>query len=160
LLPLAAESSAQAAQAARTVDVFAALEGHWIGEGTLLGRDASFTMHWDATNPEFVRLSFTNAWTGADGTETPVLEAEALYHPRGSTASGVWIDDRPQRLVLDAEATDSTLITHWTAEAEEGRTEYVVRARDLVIVRDFVHVDGVQRPFGEAMYRRVPAPER
>jgi hypothetical protein len=36
-----------------------------------------------------------------------------------------------------------------------GRTEYVVRPPDSVVVRDFVSVDGSERPFAEATYRRA-----
>ena len=50
--------------------------------------------------------------------------------------------------------SDSTFVTDWTAEQEQGRTEYLVRSADEVVVRDFVLVDGIMRLFGEAVYRR------
>ena len=56
--------------------------------------------------------------------------------------------------------SDTSVVTRWTAESEQGRTEYVVRSADEVMVRDFVLVDGTERPFGEARYRRVAADSR
>ena len=135
-------------------DVFARLEGRWVGTGALLGRPAEFSMRWTTDEAGFVRLAFRNGWVGEDGGVTPVLAAEALYRPGDSTAVGVWLDDRPQRLRLTATLTDSTVITHWVADAEEGRTEYRVRSADEVVVRDFVQAGDVERLFAEASYRR------
>ena len=138
--------------------VFQKLEGHWIGSGVLLGRPASFMMHWEIGIDRFVRLGFSNAWLDEDGIRTPVLSSEATYLPSGSTALGVWLDDRPQRLTLQATLTDSTVTTSWKADAEEGRTEYLVRSPEEVVVRDVVYVDGSERLFAEALYRRAPTP--
>ena len=138
--------------------VFMKLEGQWKGEGNLLGRPAEFVMRWETEPQGFVRLTFSNAWVGKDGSQTPVLSSEATYLPRGSSALGVWLDDRPQRLTLRAALTDSTVITNWTADAEEGRTEYVVRSPEEVVVRDIVYVDGSDRLFAEATYRRPLSP--
>ena len=139
-------------------EVFAELEGHWVGSGMLLGRPAEFTMHWELGTEGFVRLRFSNAWVGEDGARVPVLSSEATYLPGGTSALGVWLDDRPQRLTLRATLTDSTVTTNWTAEAEEGRTEYIVRSQEEVVVRDVVYVDGTERLFAEATYRRAPPP--
>jgi hypothetical protein len=117
-------------------------------------------MLWEIGPDRFVRLGFTNAWVGEDGTRTPVLSSEATYLPDGSSALGVWLDDRPQRLTLHATLTDSTVTTNWTADAEEGKTEYIVRSPEEVVVRDVVYVDGSERLFAEAVYRRAPTPSR
>ena len=135
--------------------VFQRLEGSWIGTGVLLGRPAEFTMRWEVRDGGFVRLVFTNAWVDESGARTPVLSSEATYLSESTSAIGVWLDDRPQRLTLRAELTDSTVVTHWTADAEEGRTEYVVRSADAVSVRDFVYSDGAERLFAEGTYRRA-----
>lgn len=140
--------------------VFERLEGQWVGTGELLGRDAEFTMDWERGAEGFVRLRFSNAWVGEDGTRVPVLSSEATYLPSGTSAVGVWLDDRPQRLTLHATLTDSTVTTNWTAEAEEGRTEYIVRSQEEVVVRDVVYVDGTERLFAEAVYRRGRSPSR
>ena len=129
------------------------LAGSWEGEGELLGRPGDFSMTWDAREGGFLRLSFRNGWTADDGTVTPVLAAEAVYHLRGDSGLGVWMDSRPQQLTLQAELTDSSMVVLWTAAAETGRTEYVVRG-DMAHVIDVVFVDGVERPFAEASYRR------
>lgn len=135
--------------------VFADLAGDWIGTGTLMQRDARFRMTWTALDGGFVRLSFQNAWVGEGGEETPVLAAEAVYLDRAGSILGVWLDGRPQRIRLDAVATDSSLVTTWTADAERGRTEYVIRSADEILVLDHVESDGALRPFGEARYRRA-----
>ena len=135
--------------------VFERLAGSWEGSGELMGRTARFTMAWEVAPGGFVRLRFTNAFMGEGGQLQPVLRAEATYRVTGDAALGVWVDDRPQRITLEAELTDSSITTEWSAATERGRTEYVVRSASEVVVRDFVYVDGVARPFGEAVYRRA-----
>lgn len=147
---------AQEGAATGVPDVFVRLEGQWIGSGVLLGRPAEFAMRWEIGGEGFVHLMFSNAWVSEDGSRTPVLSSAATYLPSGSSALGVWLDDRPQRLTLNATLTDSTVTTTWTAAAEEGRTEYLVRSPEEVVVRDIVYIDGSERTFAEATYRRVP----
>ena len=138
--------------------VFSALEGEWVGSGTLFDRPAEFTMTWEMVGAGFVRLSFTNALVGEDGSRTPVLSSEATYRQRGSSAIGVWMDSRPQRILLAATLTDSTVTTTWTAEGETGRTEYTVRSPDVAVVRDYVYADEGERLFAEATYARRSIP--
>jgi hypothetical protein len=152
---LASPAAPQSRTAAPTPQVFAKLAGRWIGTGVLMGRPAEFSMSWETGEDGFVRLRFSNAWIGQDGSRTPVLSSEATYLPAGATALGVWLDDRPQRIRLEAALTDSSVVTMWTADTEAGRTDYIVRAPDSIIVRDFVLVDGSARPFAEATYRRA-----
>lgn len=159
ILPVAV--GAQVSQPATDVaSVFSALEGAWDGVGTLLGRRAEFDMEWSVGEGGFVHLSFANSWVSEDGSRTPVLRSEASYLVSGSSAQGVWIDTRPQRIQLDAVLTDTSVVTTWTAEAERGRTEYTVRSLDEVYVRDLVEADGEFRLFAEARYRRRAAPAR
>ena len=141
---------------ARVPSVLASLAGDWLGEGELLGRPAVFRMSWSTDTDDFAHLSFSNAWIDAGGSTTPVLRAEAVYLLRGATAVGVWVDDRPQRISLSAVLDHTSWITTWTAETESGRTEYVVRSDDTVVVRDFVTVEGTDRPCAEATYTRWP----
>jgi hypothetical protein len=112
-------------------------------------------MRWETGTSGFIRLSFSNAWVEEGGRVTPVLSARAIYLVDGASASGVWIDDRPQRLRLEATVTDSSVVTNWTAESEQGRTEYIVRSPNSVVVLDFVVVEGADRLFAEAEYHRV-----
>ena len=135
-------------------EVFSLLEGAWDGTGVLLDRPAEFTMEWRIGPDGFARLSFSNAWVDESGNTTPILRSVAIYLVQGSIAEGVWIDDRPQRIRLDAMVSDSSLVTNWTADEERGRTEYVVHASDEIVVLDFVEVDGEERPFAEAQYRK------
>ena len=138
--------------------VFHELEGAWEGRGVLLDRPAEFRMEWRVGPGAFVRLSFASAWVDEQGNLTPVLQSEAVYLSLGPVVQGVWIDDRPQRIRLEATVSDSTLITIWTADEERGRSEYIVRSPSEVVVRDLVEVDGELRLFGEAQYRRRDPP--
>ncbi len=153
--------AAQENRSSAVPSVFSALEGAWDGSGVLLGRPAAFQMRWETMGAGFFHLTFSNSWVNDDGNPTPVLSSHAVYYWRDSSAVGVWLDDRPQRVNLEATVTDSSVVTHWTAQAEAGRTEYLVRSSDTVVVRDFVYVNGSERPFAEATYRRrTPGPVR
>ncbi len=155
LLVGAGPASAQPEDAgSRVPAVFSVLQGTWSGTGTLMGRPASFEMQWKTLDGGFVELHFTNAFVDASGAVTPVLEARALYRPSGTTAIGVWIDTRPQRVQLESEISQSAVITNWTAATERGRTEYRIEEGG-VTVRDYVEADGEMRLFGEARYTRV-----
>ena len=72
---------------------------------------ASFEMEWKILDGGFVELNFTNAFVDASGAVAPVLQARALYRPSGTTAIGVWIDTRPQRIQLESEISQSAVIT-------------------------------------------------
>ena len=139
---------------AQVPEVFSELNGTWSGVGTLMGRSADFEMEWKTLDGGFVELHFRNAFVDASGTVTPVLEARAVYRPSGTTAIGVWIDTRAQRFQLEAEISESAVITNWTAATERGRTEYRIEEGG-VTVRDYVEADGEMRLFGEARYTRV-----
>lgn len=151
----------QGEQGSGIAPVLEALRGSWEGSGVLMNRPAEFTMRWDVFDDGFARLAFTNSFVNEGGGSTPLMSAQATYLVEEGGAIGVWLDDRPQRLTLEAVLTDSSFVVTWTADAERGRTEYVVRSADTAAVRDFVHGDGQERLFGEATYRRrEPGPER
>lgn len=152
-------TTAQAADGGPPPDVFDALEGEWAGTGELMGRAAAFAMTWETLGGPFVGLHFSNSFAAADGRAIPVLEAHALYRFDGEAGMGAWLDDRPQQITIRALATDSSVVSQWVADSEEGRTEYVVRSPDEVVVRDWVYTDDGERLFAEATYRRV-GPER
>lgn len=145
---------AQERAASSVPAVVSELSGSWEGSGVLFDRPAEFEMRWEVTQSGFVRLSFGNAFAASSQDRRPVLSAEATYHFRGNTGVGVWVDNRPQLLTLDATATDTSLVTHWVAPSEQGRTEYIVD-RDTVLVRDFVGGRGSERKFADAVYTRV-----
>ena len=77
--------------------VFSVLEGSWVGTGLLMGRSAAFKLTWEAHVGGFVLLTFSNGWVQDGGGLTPVLTAHATYLVDGSSAVGVWVDDRPGR---------------------------------------------------------------
>lgn len=135
--------------------VFDRLEGAWEGTGRLMGRPGAFEMTWEHRGGAFVGLEFRNALVADDGTTTPVLAAQALYRFEGEAGLGAWLDDRPAEITIRVLATDSTVVSEWVAESEEGRTEYLVRSDDEVRVRDWVYTPDGEELFGEAVYRRV-----
>ena len=136
------------------------LIGAWEGEGELFGRPATFSMTWSRPLGEpFARLEFENRLIQADGTATPVLSAIAFYRAAGGDRlEGTWYDSRGEVLELRAVATDSTLVTDWTAAGERGRTTYRLTGPDRVEVRDEVRQGEAWRAFGRATYRRSGPP--
>lgn len=149
-----------AQETSRLPSAFKTLEGAWEGSGVLLDRPAVFRMRWEVLGGGFMHLTFSNSLVNEAGERVPVLSSHAVYYVQGGSASGVWLDDRPQRISLEASVTDSSVVTLWTADAEEGRTEYLIQSPNAVVVRDFVYVNGSGRLFAEATYRRGTANPR
>lgn len=150
-----------AAGTARPIDVgaqdaaavFEQLEGTWAGPGTLFGQPAAFTMRWDVSEG-LASLHFTNALVDADGTETPVLSAAAVYRIDGEP-TGVWLDSRGERVELTWTVADRALVVDWRASTESGRTTYRPVDRDGVEVVDEVAAGDGWRVFGTALHARV-----
>jgi hypothetical protein len=139
--------------------VFDRLEGAWRGNGTLMGRDARYTMTWRQSDG-FAVLRFANAFAGPEGATTPVLSAVAVYRTSPGSAEAVWLDSRGVRIEIEWEGSDSVLVAHWTAPTESGRTTYRVISPEEIEVVDEVSSDGTWRRFGTARYRRGDPPER
>jgi hypothetical protein len=135
--------------------IFEALDGRWEGEGTLFDRPARFEMQWERVNGVAV-LTFTNGMIDTTGVITPVLGAVAIYRTAVATPRGTWEDTRGIQVQIAWTATDSTLVSSWTAPTEEGRTTYTVTADGTIDVFDEVMRQGALAPFGQATYRRVP----
>ena len=157
LLPLVLPGSAPSGSAPAGPQVLDRLVGSWEGEGELFGRPATFSMTWSPVLAgEFLRLEYENRLVEADGSHRTVLEAFALYRvAEGERLRGTWFDTRGQVLELRAVATDSTLVTRWIGESEQGRTTYRVIDSGTVEVEDDVLEDKGWRRFGKATYRRV-----
>lgn len=137
------------------------LIGDWEGQGELFGQPASFSMSWSwQLDRRFVRLDFENRLV-SDGQPRTVLKAIAFYRVTVSRElGGYWFDSRGQTLRLEPIADESTLITTWLGEVEQGRTTYRISGQDTVEVLDEVLKDGQWRPFGTASYRRLLSPAR
>jgi hypothetical protein len=133
---------------------FAWLDGLWVGEGTLMGKPATFEMRWNRVlGGRFQHLSFRNAQK-IDGKTGPGLEAEGFYAPPDSVSgSGQWFDSRGGMLTLSWSASDSSVTVEWTGR-ESGRTIYE-RTSSGVRVTDHVRSAGALKPFASATYRRV-----
>lgn len=154
---LAAAHALLAQEAPSTARVFERLEGAWSGSGTLFGRPAGFEMEWRLEwDGRIATLRFNNAFVAEDGARTPVLEATAYYRAgSGGEERGTWIDSRGEILALRFEAGDSTLMVHWEADSESGRTEYRLAGDDVLEVLDLVRGGDDWREFGRASYRRA-----
>lgn len=153
---LAAVGLAPAMLPAQSASVFEGLHGRWFGEGTLMGREATFSMWWTATS-RVANLTFSNAFVNPGGEPVPVLHAAATYLTSPDKPEGFWDDSRGVRITLRWVATDSTLTVTWTAPTETGRTTYTVRGSDSIVVTDEVERDGVLSTFATATYRRTAA---
>jgi len=134
--------------------VFELLRGHWCGEGTLMGRPARFSMGW-RRHAGFAVLTFANAFADTTGGVVPVLSAGAVYRMSAERPEAVWLDSRGVRIDIRWEASDSTLVGHWTAPEETGRTSYRVRSSAAIDVLDEVRGPSGWATFGTASYRRV-----
>ena len=139
---------------AQEAPVFGLLDGAWIGEGELLGRPAAFEMRWDLRPGDVAVLTFANAFRDPAGARTPVLDASAVYRTSTATPDAHWADSRGVSIRIRWEAAESTLVSHWEAPDERGRTEYVVTDTG-VEVTDRVESGGEWRVFATATYRRA-----
>ena len=157
VLVLVAIAAARPLTGQESDPIFGRLTGEWTGEGTLMGRTAQFTMTWKHQRG-FAVLEFANAFVNSDQQTTPVLNAVALYRSSPANPEAVWLDSRNQRVEIRWEALDSTLVSHWTAATEAGRTTYRVLSIDHVEVVDEVLSGDAWRIFGTAEYRRVREP--
>lgn len=133
--------------------VFETLAGSWEGTGTLLGRPATFRMHWDL-HAGLAVLRFENAHVAEDGTARPVLSAAAVYRVEGDPEA-VWLDSRGVRIEIRWSASDDALVSTWTAPGESGRTTYRLLSTGQVEVIDEVAVGEDWRVFARATYDRV-----
>ena len=134
------------------------LVGKWIGTGTLLGRQAIFTMDWTTAKPgAHLRLEFGNAFLSTDGKAEPLMAATALYLLQPDrTLTGSWYDSRGKVLTLRGIQRDSTLAIEWQAPEERGRTIYRLVKQGVVEVIDSVETRTGWREFGRATHRRYP----
>ena len=140
--------------AQETAAVFEQLGGEWRGEGTLMGRQAQFTMSWQPQHG-FAVLTFSNSFVAEGGQITPVLNSVAVYRTSPDNPEAVWLDSRGARVEIRWETSDSALVSHWTAPTEWGRTTYRVSSGDEIEVVDEVLNGDTWRTFATARYVRV-----
>lgn len=139
-----------------TAPVFGQLAGEWRGEGTLMGRQAQFTMSWQMQD-SFAVLTFSNSFVAEDGQVTAVLNSAAIYRASPDNPEAVWLDSRGVRVEIRWETSDSALVSNWTAPTESGRTTYHVRTRNEIEVVDEVMSGDAWRTFATARYTREGA---
>ncbi len=92
------------------------------------------------------------------GEITRVLSAVAVYRTAGESGEAVWLDSRGVRIEIRWEASDSVLVSQWTAPTESGRTTYRLVSAEEIVVVDDVLSGGAWRTFGTARYRREGPP--
>ena len=134
--------------------IFDKLAGEWIGNGKLMGRTAGFTMTWERQE-DFAILKFANGFVDSDRQVTSVLNSVAVYRTSVVHPEAVWLDSRNQRIEIQWEATDSTLVSHWTGATEAGRTTYRALSIDEIEVVDEVESGDSLRVFATALYNRL-----
>jgi hypothetical protein len=134
----------------KTINIF---KGNWIGNGTLLGKEASFSMDWtQALNKQFYRLSFTNRFE--DGSFS--MEAHGYYKfDSDSSFTGYWFDSRGVSFPLSGSYSSNTLYVVWgNEEIEQGKTEYIYLSNGRMKVIDYVLKNGIYQKFAEANYSK------
>jgi hypothetical protein len=124
--------------------------GEWKGTGALFGKEASFSMKWEAPlGNHFLNLEFHNSFSDANGVERS-MDAEAYYGLK--TGQGYWFDSRGQVLPLHFEISGNTMTVFWGDETSEmGKTIYTINPSG-VTVEDFVYRGQEYAPFGNAAY--------
>ena len=127
--------------------------GIWVGQGTLFGQEAAFTMEWEHTlQTKFLRLAFVNSFKDQSGIERR-MNAEAFYNLHEN--KGYWFDSRGTMLPLKLELTEQSMTVLWGDEkTEQGKTVYTTLDKDQVKVEDFVLKEGAYVPFGKARYEK------
>lgn len=128
----------------------AVLGKDWMGTGTLMSKEATFTMSWARVlNDQFYQLEFSN--------ETEVFRFEAIgyYQLVGpDSVAGTWFDVRGNTFPLQGNVTSTQLTINWgSPETEMGKTVYSLLEDGSIEVLDYVEKGGTMVQFGQAVYR-------
>lgn len=126
------------------------LEKDWTGKGTLMNREATFTMSWTRVlNDRFYQLEFSN------NTENFRFEAIGYYQLVGpDSVAGTWFDVRGYTFPLQGNVTNTQLTINWgSPETEMGKTVYSLPEDGSIEVLDYVEKGGTMVQFGQAVYR-------
>jgi len=139
--------------------LFAALAGQWQGAGEVRGMPSKQEMHWEPVlDGRFLRLSFDNRMTAADGKEWR-FQAEAYYRVQADgTIAGTWFDSRGASFPLEGtvEPGGAMTILWGRAETERGRSKYRISDASLEVTDEVMAPDGAWRMFGRTTLTRLP----
>ncbi|MDC8004337.1 hypothetical protein POV27_09760 [Aureisphaera galaxeae] len=128
----------------------------WEGSGTLFGKTAHFTMHWEAAlNNTFIKLEFENGFEASEG-KMQTMQAHGYYQiAQDGSVSGTWFDSRGVRLPLIGSISSDTLEIFWgDASTEQGKTLYRIE-NGIIYVEDFYkNKEGKYVNFGNATYEK------
>ena len=132
-------------------------EGHWQGEGTLMGSEATFDMSWQREMAgQFLKLTFQNKRTPKDG-ESIVFNATAMYRPMDNIWEGTWFDSRGVSFSVRGTVEVNKLTVEWgNPDIEQGKTVYILKEdKNSMKVTDYILQNGNYTKFGEAEYKKV-----
>ena len=152
LLAIAAPAAAQ-----NPAPSLAAWHGTWTGAGTAFGKTATATLVIKAA-PDGSATALVYR-LGAPGTPPIDYAAEAIYRvDANGGVRGSWSDNTGRTRPIGGRIAASEWHNHWgTADVEIGRSTYVLRAPDRLIVTDSVlNDDGSWRVFATLRFQRTP----
>ena len=130
---------------------FGKLAGGWIGQGTVLKREAHVELTvTPALGGRLVRLQWANHG-GRDGREA--FEGLALYDERpDGTATATWWDSQGARHAVTATVSGRALTALW---GDRGQTVYrLLETGELEVVDSVKKADGSWAEFGRTTLRR------
>lgn len=137
---------------------FAQIAGEWQGTGEVRGMASVQQMSWQPVlDGHFVRLSFDNCMTGADGQEWR-FQAHGYYRIQDDgTVSGTWFDSRGVSFPIKGSVDDGgTMMILWgTDDTERGRSRYRIGGDALEVTDEVLMPEGGWRVFGRASFVRA-----
>ncbi len=154
-LSLNAQSEHQNNRQEELAIIAALVNNNWSGTGTLMGKEAKFTMNWQKVlNSQFVKLEFQNEQKSGDN-QSVVFKATAFYKIVNGEVVGHWFDNRGVTFPLKGSVNESELVILWgDDQTEKGKTVYhYVKNTNEITVEDFVLNDGQYFKFGNATYK-------
>lgn len=138
---------------------FARIAGQWQGTGEVRGMASVQQMAWQPVlDGRFLRLSFDNRMTGADGKEWQ-FQAHGYYRIQADgTITGTWFDSRGVCLALSGNVDEGgTMTILWGSDdTERGRSSYRIDAEGLLVTDEVFSREGEWRVFGRSRLSLLP----
>jgi hypothetical protein len=140
--------AAFALQAGAASNPLEPLLGQWTCQGGVNGRESSVLMIWEPVlEGRFVRLSWRNSLSDADGTQR--FEGDAYYTiGEPGDLSGAWFDSQGSQHRIEATMSDGVLTAHWSNDKSAGRTRYTVTDIGIDVEDAIATKSGEFRIFG------------
>ena len=125
----------------------------WNGNGILIGKEATFMMHWQKVlQDNFIKLEFQNERKSDSGKDI-VFTATAFYKKvNDTTVVGNWYGNRGVTFGLKGTTKENELTIFWGDEnTEMGKTIYRYSG-DGIYVEDYIMNKGKYSKFATASY--------